>query len=475
MLALSRSTRAAHTLRLHARALSTVAPSASTTPNTDAEQLSGNNHAPDDQTAAAREAQAWFSTSGAECMHVSPWGTIHSSAEGLAIARAVQDKYGVTAKEVVFSRDINSVNLFQPYFWLVFDDPNVRKCLLEPEEMIAVTVPDFPERDGNIGVEEMIRALGLSTTDSMDPHHHAPSPPTKAEPSKSASDAPPPPPEGYKTLDVRVAWADFGPAEIRNRKRFALASLLNEGVLPRFATAWLAFDGFSPESARGPHTLNLSRAREKWSKLAPPASALSADNNDNVTAAAAVSSSSEGTAEVEEEAMAETMAETQENRTFSREWVPIMSSSPLAQRPRPASVVPPKNNSHSNDASAPDGPSLITPLTADATDTAADTPDATLTPAPAGIETTKTSQGPKLSRREYILHLARQNARTPSQNSPRSPCSSSRHRPRRKSLTKRRVSGKGRSGRFASDSGGSLVAITSFLAPSPFFSHPIYR
>lgn len=206
---------------------------------------------------------------------------------------------------------------------------------------------------------------------------------------------------------------DFGPAEIRNRKRFALASLLNEGVLPRFATAWLAFDGFSPESARGPHTLNLSRAREKWSKLAPPASALSADNNDNVTAAAAVSSSSEGTAEVEEEAMAETMAETQENRTFSREWVPIMSSSPLAQRPRPASVVPPKNNSHSNDASAPDGPSLITPLTADATDTAADTPDATLTPAPAGIETTKTSQGPKLSRREYILHLARQNARTP--------------------------------------------------------------
>ena len=111
------------------------------------------------------------------------------------------------------------------------------------------------------------------------------------------------------------------------------------------------------------------------------------------------------------------MAEAQESRIFSREWVPIISSSSLAQQPRPASVFPPQNNDDDASATtAPDGPSLNTPLTADTTNTAADdTADAAPAPTPAGMdsEPTRTSQGPKLSRRERILQLARQNARTP--------------------------------------------------------------
>jgi len=100
MLALARSTRAAHILSLHARALSTIAHSASS-PNTDAEQ-SGNDAAPA-KKARTRRRQNGFANSSTECMIVYPWSNIRSSAEGLAIARAVQDKYG-PAKDVVFSR-----------------------------------------------------------------------------------------------------------------------------------------------------------------------------------------------------------------------------------------------------------------------------------------------------------------------------------------------------------------------------------
>src|SRR5260221_1289123 len=58
-----------------------------------------------------------------------------------------------------------------------------------------------------------------------------------------------------------------GPAEIFKRKKPISASLVKEYLLPHFATASLAFDGFSPESARRPHTLNLLRASAKWPKL----------------------------------------------------------------------------------------------------------------------------------------------------------------------------------------------------------------
>lgn len=105
------------------------------------------------------------------------------------------------------AQDLDSVNIFQPYFWLVFDDPNVRKrhpeAEAEADGQIVVNVADLPRSDGNIGVEEIMRGLGISTTEGEDPHHEPP-PPTEAEPFKSVGDAPP---DGYKKLDVRVQWS----------------------------------------------------------------------------------------------------------------------------------------------------------------------------------------------------------------------------------------------------------------------------
>ena len=202
------------------------------------------------------------------------------------------------------------------------------------------------------------------------------------------------------------------------RTRPASASLPNESLLPDFGAAWLAFDGFSPKSARGPNTPNLFSAREKWRKFAPSAPDLGDD--DNVTTAAVPSS--QGTVKVEE-AETESTAETQEEKVLPREWVPIVPSTPHTRPRPPKSGSRSSNNNNKNNAStttAPDSPSLITTPTADTADAAADTSDATSdatdatpTPTPEGTETTETQAGSKLSRRERILHLARQNARTP--------------------------------------------------------------
>ena len=97
---------------------------------------------------------------------------------------------------------MDSVNIFQPYFWLVFDR-NVSKRLPEESGQITLHVADLPRGDGNVGLEEMLHGLGIKTTDTKDPHHPSP-PPTEADPSKNANDVPP---EGYRTLDVRVEWA----------------------------------------------------------------------------------------------------------------------------------------------------------------------------------------------------------------------------------------------------------------------------
>jgi hypothetical protein len=86
----------------------------------------------------------------------------------------------------------------------VFDDPNVRKLLPEGRAQFTVQVADTPRSDYNIGLEEMMRGMGVSTSDSNDPHHEPP-PPAETEPyEKSYGDAVP---EGYKAEDVRVEWA----------------------------------------------------------------------------------------------------------------------------------------------------------------------------------------------------------------------------------------------------------------------------
>lgn len=100
-----------------------------------------------------------------------------------------------------------SVNIFQPYLWLVYDDPNAGKRIPEDNAQITVHVPDLPRDDGNVGLEEMMRGLGLYTTDNKDPHHSSSDsspPPIETDLSENASDAPP---EGYKAVDVRVERA----------------------------------------------------------------------------------------------------------------------------------------------------------------------------------------------------------------------------------------------------------------------------
>jgi hypothetical protein len=206
---------------------------------------------------------------------------------------------------------------------------------------------------------------------------------------------------------------EHGPGQLLGRRRRASAFHPNERILPFFATAWVAFDGFSPESARGPHTPNLLRARNKWRDLAP-ASALGED--DGVTTTTTTEAAAVGPVEVEVGATA---------NFSSREWVPIVpSSEPHTQRrPRPATAFRQNNSDNIAPATtAPDGPPPTTTLTADAANTTNDTTDAapTFTPTkstPAGKGMTtgaKTeSLGFRLKRRERILHLARQNARTP--------------------------------------------------------------
>lgn len=87
----------------------------------------------------------------------------------------------------------------------MFDNSDVRKRLPEASARIRVHVPDFPQGDGNVGLEDMVRGLGYSATDGEDAPRESPPPPPEAEAAapKDASEAPP---EGHKSLDVRVEW-----------------------------------------------------------------------------------------------------------------------------------------------------------------------------------------------------------------------------------------------------------------------------
>ena len=93
----------------------------------------------------------------------------------------------------------------------MFDNPEARKRLPEASAQVSIQVADLPRSNGNVGIEEMMRGLGLSSNKNTDAPHESESPPTPAETeaseasetSKDARDVPP----GYKTLDVRLQWA----------------------------------------------------------------------------------------------------------------------------------------------------------------------------------------------------------------------------------------------------------------------------
>ncbi|KAH8994446.1 hypothetical protein EDB92DRAFT_1849281 [Lactarius akahatsu] len=383
MLALSRSTGVKGISR-HARALSTIASSASS-PDAGAEQSD------DIPLTNVEKRRRRLASSSAECMFVYPWDEIRSSAEGLAIAHAIQEKYG-PAREVIFPRDIACVTVFQPYFWLVFDNADVRKRHPEESAKLHVHVPDLPEGDGHVGVEEMLRALGLSTGKGEPPE---PQPSAEDEGFADAADAA----DGYKTVEVRVEWARVGPGEVLQRRFPLYKSLPDKALIPEFAASWLAFDGFSPEAARGPHTPNLFRAREKWRALAGP---TTPDTNATET----TSSGDERASELEAGANVNVTP-----IATSREWTPIIPLSHSLTPPRPTTVPESDADIHTTDDLAP----IAAAATAAATPATPDPVTVAPTFAPSSTEPVSTENpvGPKMSRRERILHLARQNSQTP--------------------------------------------------------------
>ena len=197
--------------------------------------------------------------------------------------------------------------------------------------------------------------------------------------------------------------------------------------MPDFAGAWLAFDGFSPESARGPHTPNLLHARKKWQNLAPPPTPSSSSariGDDDLAALAAavgaplyqesVDAGTELEAEAEAELASASESQTQQKDFPPREWVPIIPRG--AQRstrsPAPTSVPPKKAASASAPASA--SIPLDHPLTAD---DAVDATDDSRVPTTSSTEMAEAAPAStlssRMSRKERILRLARQNARTP--------------------------------------------------------------
>ena len=209
------------------------------------------------------------------------------------------------------------------------------------------------------------------------------------------------------------SYTGTGPSEVFLRRRSTSSSLPDKEVLPDFATTWLAFDGFSPESARGPHTPNLLRAREKWRKLAPKAHDINSPplfESEGEELQSAVGGGAESASSETDKAAASADADAGGVQSPPREWVPIIPSSNRAPAHRRTTASAPQTGPT---AAAPNdhlAPSLTPSVPAAAADTAAPTPTGSSAEVPSSPPSPKTTM---MSRRERILHLARQNARTP--------------------------------------------------------------
>lgn len=167
----------------------------------------------------------------------------------------------------------------------------------------------------------------------------------------------------------------------------------------------------------------------------PPASARKdGDGDDNATTASeAVSPSPQGIDVEEVEKGTESMTDIRTNEMTSREWVPIIPSTLHSQQRSRPGPAPSKNVRHGNVFNAstptnhPDNSSFSAALAAAAAAAAEPavantTTDATPTPTPMpAAEKQAQASTAKLSRREHILNLARQNARTPLPKQPEKP------------------------------------------------------
>ena len=275
----------------------------------------------------------------------------------------------------------------------------MRKRLPEESAHIRVHIEDLSRGDVNVGVEDMLRALKLPTDQGAT---LKPPPLAEGEGSVVSEEAD----EGHKALDVRVEWArtsvspplpspslpahadtiansilhaGHGPKELLQSRRPPHAPLPDR-LVPDFAAAWLAFDGFSPEATRGAHTPNLIRVREKWRLLAP-------DVVDPSTAVSEVGAEPEPEPEPEPELAEEEEADV---NVAPSEWIPITPQFP-------SSTTVPKSDVDFAPAPAPDADGAAVPPS----------------PSPEPASTEIPVDPKKLSRRKRILHLARQNAEIP--------------------------------------------------------------
>jgi hypothetical protein len=227
-----------------------------------------------------------------------------------------------------------------------------------------------------------------------------------------------------------------GPSDPILRRR-PLAFHRNPEQLPKFAVAWLAFDGFSPESARGPHTPDLLRARKKWRDIA--AKAGSSVHRDDLTTTSPPSGSNAPEPQGAVEAATTTESSPEIGKPAAqplgpREWIPILSSSRAHHPVRSTTTTtsPRTSPDHTISAFSDDNlaapnasPSIATPTPdpdpADAsTSTSMPMPTAATSNSASAVfnDEPQSSREPQpnrnpRSRRERILHLARQNARTP--------------------------------------------------------------
>lgn len=91
----------------------------------------------------------------------------------------------------------------------------------------------------------MVRSLGSSDKGvPLKPQHSAEG---KGERFVDVCDAA----DGFRAQDLRIEWAWFVRARSSACRCPPSASLPDEALIHDFATTWFAFDGFSPDAARG--------------------------------------------------------------------------------------------------------------------------------------------------------------------------------------------------------------------------------
>ncbi|THH11825.1 hypothetical protein EW146_g7908 [Bondarzewia mesenterica] len=289
-----------------------------------------------------------------QAVYVRPSDGISSMAEGFAIARAIERKFG-KIRDVLFTREPESPHFYQSYFWCIFEDAVSRERIPSDAVVIQARVPLInAQLEGGVGLSDL---QGLLT-------------PADYRPEELNDEAlEDPEEEGQKQwglVDVRIEKAQT----MTQLPVAAKSEFLRHG--PFFAETWSQWCGFSsalPEvTVPQPH-LDSVNARwrqvyERWRKNNPEWAARREQAVDSVQVATAEGHATDQHAVREEPPIA---------------WTPIKLGTLNKATPAQTAV--------------------------EDTDTVVDKPDLT------ADAINETDPQAKLSKRERILQQARENAR----------------------------------------------------------------